>query len=191
MVQDFFNWDIQWFLYFNNLGESKWDSFWLVITQKETWIPLYAFFIIVLYFKFGWKKTLLVAVCIALMITCADQLSNVFKNYFERLRPCHNPDIQGAFRAIDCEGRGKFGFTSAHASNHVAVAIFLGLILYKHYKWLIYVLILWAIMIAYSRVYVGVHFTGDIFFGSIIGIIFGVIFSKLYFFALNKYQDKL
>ena len=191
MIQEFFNWDVQNFLYFNNLGESRWDWFWLIVTQKETWIPLYLIFLFLLYKNFGWKKTLVAGICIALMITCADQFTNILKNYFQRLRPCHNPDIQGMFRGIDCEGRGKYGFTSAHASNHIAVALFVGTVLYKQYKWLIYVLIVWALMIAYSRVYVGVHFTGDVFFGTLIGIIFGLIFIRIYKAILHKYNHQL
>ena len=191
MIQDFFNWDVQYFLYFNNLGSEKWDWFWLIITEKKTWIPLYIFFLILIYLKLGWKKMILAGVCIALMITCADQFSNVLKNYFQRLRPCYNTDIQGLFRPVGCEGRGKFGFTSAHASNHIAVAIFIGTILYRYYKWLMFVLIIWALMIGYSRIYVGVHFTGDVFFGTIIGIIASLIFIKIYYWIANKYSDKL
>ena len=190
MVQDFFDWDVQNFLYFNNLGSEKWDFFWLIVTEKETWIPLYVIFLILLYLKFGWKKTLIAGICIALMIACADQFTNILKNYFQRLRPCHNPDIQGFFRAIGCEGRGKYGFTSAHASNHIAVALFVGTILYKYYKWLIYVLVLWALMIGYSRIYVGVHFTGDVFFGILIGIIIALLFIRIYYWLIKKYKSK-
>ena len=188
MIQDFFDWDVNIFLYFNNLGSQKWDSFWLFVTEKETWIPLYIIFLILLYKKFGWKKTLVAGVCIVLMITAADQFSNVLKNGFQRLRPCHNPDIQGLFRAIGCEGRGKYGFTSAHASNHIAVALFIGTLMYRYYKWLIYVLILWALMIGYSRVYVGVHFTGDVFFGTIVGIIAALLFIRIYYWFIKKYN---
>ena len=191
MIEDFFNWDVNVFLYFNNLGTPQWDAFWLFITEKETWIPLYILFIILLYLKFGWKKTLVAGICIALMITSADQFTNILKNGFQRFRPCHNVDIQGMFRAIGCEGRGKYGFTSAHASNHMAVAIFVGMVLKQHYKYLLYLLLVWALMIAYSRVYVGVHFTGDIFFGTIIGIIAGIVFFKLYQFILKKYKFQL
>ncbi|MBS7333410.1 MAG: phosphatase PAP2 family protein [Weeksellaceae bacterium] len=191
MIQDFFDWDVQNFLYFNNLGTEKWDNFWLIATEKETWIPLYIIFLILLYKKVGWKKTLLAGICIALMITCADQLTNVLKNGFQRLRPCHNPDIQGMFRAIGCEGRGKYGFTSAHASNHMAVAIFVGMVLRKYYSWLIYALLIWALMIAYSRVYVGVHYTGDIFFGTLIGIFFGILYLNIYYWITKKYKSSL
>lgn len=191
MVQDFFDWDVNIFLYFNNLGNASWDWFWLFVTEKETWIPLYVLFLILLYLKLGWKKTLVAGVCIALMITCADQFTNVLKNSFQRLRPCHNPDIQGMFRAIGCEGRGKYGFTSAHASNHIAIAIFVGMVLRSYFKYLIYVLLIWALMIAYSRIYVGVHFTGDVFFGMIIGVIVGIAFLNLYHYIIKKYKHKL
>ena len=116
------------------------------------------------------------------MITCADQFTNILKNSFQRFRPCYTESIQGLFRPIDCEGRGKYGFTSAHASNHMAIAIFMGILLRRYYKWLLYVLLVWALMVAYSRVYVGVHFTGDIFFGTLIGIFFSILFLKLYYF---------
>lgn len=187
MIQDFFDWDAHVFLYFNNLGEQKWDWFWLLVTDKKTWIPLYVIFLVLLYLKLGWKKTLLAGICIALMITCADQFTNVLKHYFQRLRPCHTAELQGLFRPIDCEGRGKYGFTSAHASNHMAIAIFMGVLLRRQYKWLLYVLLVWALMIAYSRVYVGVHFTGDVFFGTLIGIIISFPFLKLYYYFEKKY----
>lgn len=188
MIQEYFNWDVQWFLYLNNLGEEKWDSFWLLITEKRTWIPLYILFLIVLYRKLGLKKTVLSGVCVALMILSADQFTNLFKDGFQRLRPCHNPDIQGLFRAVGCEGRGKYGFTSAHASNHIAIAIFIGYVLRSYYKWLIYVLIIWALIIAYSRIYIGVHFTGDVLFGLIIGIISSIIFLKIYKLLIKQFH---
>ena len=190
MIQDYFDWDVQIFLYFNNLGNEKWDWFWLFVTDKKTWIPLYVIFLILLYVKLGWKKTLLAGVCIALMIACADQFTNILKNSFQRFRPCYTESIQGLFRPIDCEGRGKYGFTSAHASNHMAIAIFIGILLRRYYKWLLYILIVWALMVAYSRVYVGVHFTGDIFFGTLIGIFFSILFLKLYYFLEKKYLKK-
>lgn len=190
MIQDFFDWDIQIFLYFNNLGTENWDWFWLLVTNKKTWIPLYVIFLILLYIKLGWKKTLLAGICVALMITCADQFTNILKAYFQRFRPCYTESIQGLFRPVDCVGRGKYGFTSAHASNHIAVAIFIGVLLRRYYKWLLYVLIVWALMIAYSRVYVGVHFTGDIFFGTLIGIFFSILFLKVYYFLEKKYLMK-
>lgn len=191
MIQEFFDWDAKVFLYFNNLGNEKWDWFWLLITEKETWIPLYILFIVLLYLKLGWKKTLVAAICITLMIAGADQLTNLIKFTFKRYRPCHNEAIQGMFRSLACEGRGRFGFTSAHASNHMAIAIFVGTILRSYYKWLTAVLIFWAILIAYSRVYVGVHFTGDIFFGMWIGVAFGLGFVKFYQYLIKKYQNKL
>ncbi|MFA5620028.1 MAG: phosphatase PAP2 family protein [Weeksellaceae bacterium] len=163
------------FLYLNNLGTSQWDGFWLFVTEKEVWIPLYGLFAYLLFRKFGIKKTLLIFVLTALLILCVDQVSNIFKYGIQRLRPCFTDEFEGLMRPVACEGRGKFSFVSAHASNHFAIAVFLGMLYRKYFKWMIWVLLIWASMIAYSRIYLGVHFPLDIVCGGVIGILFALL----------------
>lgn len=179
------------FLYLNNLGNTKWDNFWIVLSERTTWIPLYIILLFVLYLKIGWRKAALVLVLSLLMVLFTDQITNLFKSGFERYRPCHTPEFDGIMRRVDCVGRGRFGFTSAHASNHFGLALFLGLILRKHMKWILPVLLIWAGFIAYSRVYLGVHFPLDILCGGILGLILARLNYSLYQRILRKYPEKL
>lgn len=174
------------FVFLNNLGNSTWDNFWLIVTNKLTWIPLYLILILYLFKIYPWKQVLYILVIVTVLIAAADQLANIFKDGFERFRPCHTPDLQGDFRPVDCEGRGRFGFYSAHAANHMALAIYLGLILHNRLKFLLPILVIWAIMIGYSRIYVGVHFPGDVLVGYTIGLILGLIFHRIYLKFLPK-----
>lgn len=167
-----------------------WDDFWIFISERSYWIPLYLFLLYILYKTFGLKKTILVLVLTLLMIGATDQITNLFKDGFQRLRPCFTKEFEGTMRGVGCERRGQYGFTSAHASNHFALAIFLGLIFRSKYKWMIYVLLVWAAFISYSRIYLGVHFPLDIICGGIMGVILGWLFHKLFIYLLKKYPQK-
>ena len=171
--------DEQLFLWLNNLGTPSWDGFWLFMTNKYNMAPLYLFLLGFSIWKWGWKKGLGVLGVALLMIAFTDQVTNLFKSGFARLRPCHDPDIAPLMRLVKAKCGGQFGFFSGHASNSFAVALFfVGLFhkQYPHMRWLI----LWAAMVAYSRVYVGVHYPLDIFCGAIFGIASGYTFHRLY-----------
>jgi undecaprenyl-diphosphatase len=175
------------FLYLNNLGNSGWDGFWKFISYKFTWIPFYALLLYLLFRSFGWKKTLMILVLTILMILVSDQMTNILKDCVKRLRPCFDSELEGLFRAIGCERRGQFGFTSAHAANHFAIAVFLGKIFKSKIKPVIWILLIWAALIAYSRIYLGVHFPLDIICGGIMGVLIGFGFLEIYKFSLKKF----
>ena len=96
-----------------------------------------------------------------------------FKDVFQRFRPCHNPDIANLVHLVDGCG-GKFGFVSSHAANSFALALFTGLLLRKHYKYILPIMLFWAALVSYSRIYVGVHYPGDILGGAILGTVIGI-----------------
>ncbi|MBD0832687.1 phosphatase PAP2 family protein [Aestuariibaculum sediminum] len=187
MIDKLLELDTALFLYLNNLGSPTWDGLWLAITAKLTFVPLYAILLYLLYRKFGVKALLLFVVVIALMITFTDQVTNIFKRTFERPRPCRASDImeQVRFIAVRC---GKYGFFSGHSSNSMAAAVFAGLMLKSYYKNLIFILLFWSAIVAYSRIYVGVHYPLDIICGMAFGALSGFMFYKLAVFALNKYN---
>lgn len=172
MIEQLLEYDTQLFLWLNNLGSEPWDGLWRFITEKYSSIPLYALLLYFIYREFGWKGTLVVMVSAALMITATDQLANLFKYGIQRPRPCRVEGLQDSMRFV-ADGCGRFGYFSAHAASSMAAAVFLGLILKVRFRFLPYLLLLWAVIIAYSRIYLGVHYPLDIitgmFFGSIIG----------------------
>ncbi len=178
------------FLYLNNLGSTGWDTFWNVVTNKYSSIPLYLLLIILLYRSIGLKATVITLVLVTGLITVTDQLANVFKGGFERSRPCGQEGVMeyARFVAVRC---GRFGYFSAHAASSAALAVFMGSILRPYYKNLIYVLGLWAVFVAYSRIYVGVHYPGDILTGAVIGIALGYIFYRIQLVLTTRYEDRI
>lgn len=187
MLEKILAYDTELFLYLNNLGTESWDWLWLGITNKWIFGPCLGVLLLFLFQrKFGWKAVLILMVTVALMITFTDQITNVFKRGFARPRPCGEQDLidQMRFIAVRC---GKYGFFSGHSSNSMAIAIFGGLLLKNHYKRLIYVLIVVSLIIAYSRIYLGVHYPADIICGLTFGVFSGYIFYKLGKYAMQKF----
>lgn len=172
-------------LFLNNLGTETWDAFWLAITNKRTWIPLFLFLIYLIFKNLGKRKALVLLVIVAVLITFTDQFTNLIKYTFERLRPCNDLSINEHLRIL--KQSQSFSFFSAHASNSFAVTTLLVLLLKKYYKW-IGLLFIWPVLFAYSRVYIGMHFPSDIFVGMIFGIISGYVFYTLTTKILSRVQ---
>ncbi|MFV9484323.1 phosphatase PAP2 family protein [Christiangramia sp. ASW11-125] len=173
--------DKELFLYLNNLGAEEWDWLWIAISDKWMAIPLYALLLYLIFRKFGWKATLLTMVVVTLLITATDQLANLFKHGFERPRPCRQEGVMEYARYV-AERCGRFGYFSAHAANSTGVAVFLGLLFRRAYPKMLFLLSIWALVVSYSRIYLGVHYPGDVVTGILIGICFGLLFH-----ALRKY----
>ena len=174
------------FLFLNGLGSPTWDGFWMFITNKWGSIPLYVLLLILSFYFFGWRKTLLILVVVALLITTTDQLANFFKYGIGRLRPCHGEQVFELMRLVKRSCGGKYGYFSAHAANSMAVASFFSFMLGPKLRWMPWVLIVWGLLVGYSRIYIGVHFPGDVLTGILIGVFFGWIYTKLYIFAQHK-----
>ena len=183
MIEKILNYDIELFLYLNNLGTTKYDKFWVLLSEIEANIFFYllALGIFIFYSKTKLNsKLIFLLTFIIILILIADQTSNLSKDFFERLRPCYNESIKSTVRLVKESCGGRFGFFSAHASNSFSLAIFFGLLLKKQSGMFIYISLVFASFISYSRIYLGVHFPLDIIFGGIFGIINGFIIFKLY-----------
>ena len=176
--------DHQLFLILNSLNSPFWDNIMYAISGKIIWIPLYTVIMIFLAIKYK-KKFLVILLFIILGVTLADQSSvHLFKNLFHRLRPCHEPSLEGLVHLVKGECGGLYSFVSSHAANSFNIAL-LSLMLIKK-KWYTISIILWASIIGYSRIYLGVHYPGDVIFGSLLGAMIGWSVYKLYELTDNK-----
>ena len=193
MFEEILKLDSKLFLFLNNLGTTKFDAFWLSLSKIEANIVMYLFLIFLFFHikklrpKFLYIFYLLFV--IALMITITDQGSNFFKDSFQRLRPCYNESISDSLRLVKENCGGKYGFFSAHASNSFSLAIFFGLLFKNRIRYMIIITIVYASLISYSRIYLGVHFPIDIIVGSSFGIFVGfIIYSFVYLKFLNFFD---
>lgn len=166
------------FIFLNGLHNNFLDFLMLWITNKFTWFPFYLVLIAWLIVRYK-KQGIVIVLMAVLVIALSDQVTSSFmKPYFHRLRPCHDPGIMNSVHLVTSCG-GSFGFCSSHAANSFGLAMIIFLITGKDYKWTKY-LFIWAGLVAYSRVYVGVHFPGDILAGAMSGCIFGLLIYYLY-----------
>ncbi|WP_025742562.1 phosphatase PAP2 family protein [Aquimarina pacifica] len=186
-MEELIQFDKDLFIYLNNLGTSSWDGFWLFMTDKFYQIPLYLLLLYFFYKYFGIKGTVITLVTVALLITATDQLSNLFKNVlFMRPRPCRADGVSDLTRFI-AERCGRHGYFSGHAASSMALAFFTGLALQKHLKFIFPFMVVWSIIVSYSRIYVGVHYPGDVITGMAIGMLLGLGAYKLHAFLVRKY----
>ena len=165
--------DIALFLFLNGLYHSSIDPLMLWISDKYVWIPFYIFLLALVVRKHELKSLLIIVPALIILITLSDQISvHVFKNGFERLRPCYNEDVQGIVHLVGNCG-GQFGFISSHATNSFALAAFLTLVMKT--RSFTYMIIAWAAIVSYSRIYLGVHYPADIIGGMVIGSVIGSV----------------
>jgi undecaprenyl-diphosphatase len=178
--------DQELFLLLNGFHNEFFDGIMYWITKQETWYPFYLIAIIWMFWKYG-KKAVIPLLFIGLAITISDQVtSGLMKPLFERLRPCHEPEIQQWVHTVSGCG-GLYGFASGHAANSFALATLLFLFFRQNSKYWAFIF-LWAAVVAYSRVYVGVHYPGDILTGGLIGWLAGWGMYNLYSRLPEKYM---
>jgi undecaprenyl-diphosphatase len=175
--------DQQLFLFINSLNSPFFDHLMHAISGRLIWVPLYLAILIYLGIKYK-RKFLIILIFIILAATLADQSSVIVKNIFHRLRPCHEPSIIGIVHLVNGECGGVYGFVSSHATNCFDVAL-LSLLFIKK-RWYTISIIFWAGIIGYSRIYLGVHYPGDVVCGSFLGAFIGWSMYSLYILTDNK-----
>lgn len=188
MLDQILQLDTDVFIYLNSLGTQRWDAFWLAYTSKFNWIPFYAVLLYLIYRQVKLQAFLITIVAVALMILVTDQVTNLFKNGFHRLRPCHLAELIDGMRLVKAHCGGRYGFFSGHASNTMAAALFIGLTLKTRFKYLIYILVIWSLLMGYSRIYIGVHYPLDVLLGTIFGVLTGTLFYNINQFAIRKFK---
>lgn len=152
--------------------------------ESITWTPFYLFLLLIA--LINWKKSSIPWIAMALVtILLSDQISSsVVKPLFARLRPCNDPYWAGSVRLLlDGCGAG-YSFTSSHAANHFALAIYLANTLRNFFpKWFPVAVMIWAASVAYAQMYVGVHYPLDVIGGGLLGVTIGLVTSR---FFMNK-----
>ncbi|HER10021.1 MAG TPA: phosphatase PAP2 family protein, partial [Bacteroides sp.] len=152
--------DTRLFLAVNSLQSENWDAIMSWFSGKLTWWPFYLLVLVYLGWKKGWQLLPLV-LFVAMAVAMTDQTSvHLFKNVFHRLRPCHEPSLEGMVHLVNDQCGGQYGFISSHAANTAGVAMLVCLLVRRW--WFAGVMILWAFLVGYSRIYLGVHYPGDV-----------------------------
>ncbi len=173
-------WETKILLLINGHHNAFWDKIMWFASGETSWFPFY-FLLILLLIYYYQKKSWLLIPLIFVMVFCTDQLaSTVIRSMEIRLRPSHIPGIENLLHYVNNYRGGQIGFISAHACNVSGLTIYLTMITRKRIKWLPYLLFAWAILVCYSRIYLGVHFPGDVIVGIILGGSTGWIFKLIY-----------
>ncbi len=184
MIDTIIQKDQEFLIFLNNLGSEQWDGFWLTITNQFSWTPLFIFIFYLIFKQFGLRKGVFALLFITILIAFSDQFTNLIKNTTQRIRPCNVEELRAYLRTFSYRPRG-YSFWSGHASLSTTITVFLILLLRKYYKGM-FLLILFPLFFGYSRMYLGVHFPIDVFSGYTSGLLFGVLFYKLYRLLENR-----
>jgi len=174
-METLLSWDTGLFLKLNGLHSAWWDTAMLFFTRKESWLPLYLVLLILIIRNFR-GKSWLILVFLLLGLVVSDQSCNLFKELVERLRPGYDPAIKNLTHIVLRKG-GEFGFPSSHAANSFFVMVFTGYLFRNRLS--LAILLIWALLVSYSRIYVGAHFPLDILGGWTVGILAGWSFYRL------------
>ena len=176
------SWDKEFFLYLNGIHSPVWDYSMTLFTLTSTWFLFYGIIFWIILRKYD-KKSLLIFIALALLLVCSDQFAGILKHTIQRLRPSNDPSISQLAHVFFSKG-GEFGFVSAHAANTFAFATF-SLLLFRNSRYTSFI-IPWATLISYSRIYLGVHYPGDVFGGAILGILIGIGIYKFLLYGESR-----
>jgi len=200
MIERIDAFDKEIFLWLNGWHHSALDSLMWWVSSTSLWIPLYLILIFVLlksrnqnWPKQNLSQWLILLWSIGLAILLADQISSgFFKPFFARLRPSHTPELMSQIHLLhqpngEIYRGGLYGFVSSHAANSFAIAVFVSSILKSKMVWIW--MIFWASMVSYSRIYLGVHYPGDILGGAVIGVLSGYVSAQVYLYLEKRWVN--
>lgn len=183
MIDQIVQLDQRLFLFLNSLNSPFWDPIIYALSGRLIWVPLYIAILVYLAVKYK-TKFYVIVLFIILAATLADQTSVFIKNLVQRPRPCHEPLLEGLVHTVNGECGGMYSFVSSHAANSFNVALLSLLLIRK--RWFTIFIILWALIVSYTRIYLGVHYPADSFCGMLVGILVGWGVVRLYYLADQK-----
>ena len=189
MWQEILHIDQQGLLALNGSWGPGWDEFFYIVTARLTWVPLYILIIYFAWRKIGTRNLLWMILCLGIAVIAADQICNFFKHFTPKFRPSHTPEIKEFVHILHDYRGGLYGTVSAHAAISFTIALF-SLRLFRS-KWFSGAIIFWAILVSYSRMYAGVHFPMDILFGTLLGILLGLLSFHIYRKITEKNSHKI
>lgn len=171
--------DARLLLIVNGAHSPFFDSVMWCISGRWIWVPFYAVLAYLLFRRMSWKRASICLVTIGLIILAADQTcATLIRPEIGRLRPANLNDPLSSFvHVVNGYRGGRYGFPSCHAANTFALAVFMSLVI--RHKWFTVMMFSWAFIVSYSRMYLGVHYFGDLFCGATIGSLFAVLFYYL------------
>lgn len=171
--------DARLLLIVNGAHSPFFDSVMWCISGRWIWLPFYAVLAYLLFRRMSWKRASLCLVTIGLIILAADQTcATLIRPEIDRLRPANlNNPLSSFVHVVNGYRGGRYGFPSCHAANTFALAVFMSLVI--RHKWFTVMMFSWAFVVSYSRMYLGVHYFGDLFCGATIGSLFAVLFYYL------------
>lgn len=178
------------FFFLNGLHQNWLDAPMTLVSNRLVWIPLYAWMLYLLYKKYG-KGTWIILLCAIGLILFSDQTANVFKEIVQRFRPTHNPTFGHLVHTVNEYRGGTYGFFSGHATNAFALIMYSLLLLKPSKTYFKIILISYACITSYSRIYLGVHYPADIFVGALCGIGLGFLFTNFTKVLLQKWNIKI
>lgn len=178
MIETLQNIDTNVFIWLNAMHTAYFDQFMWLISGKFSWLPMVLVFLYVLARK-GRRQATVGIMAIALVVLVADQVSSsIIKPLVERPRPSHEPSLAPMVHVVNGYRGGPFGFVSSHAANHFGVAMLLCLMLRDRWVWVS--MMCWATVVSYSRIYLGVHYPGDVLCGMIVGFMAAALIFSLW-----------
>lgn len=184
-MSELIEFDQQLLLMLNGSDSIYWDGFWKYLTAPLTWVGLYLSILVLFARSMDLRRLMLVILMTVVLIVLADQGASGFcKPYFHRFRPSHEPALEGLVRLVDGRAGGLYGFISSHAANSFALMTFVSLIV--RYRWVTFSMFFYAVLNCYSRMYLGLHYPGDILCGAIYGILCGVLVYALLCYVLRR-----
>lgn len=171
--------DARLLLIVNGAHSPFFDSVMWCISGRWIWVPFYAVLAYLLFRRMSWKRASICLVTIGLIILAADQTcATLIRPEIGRLRPANlNNPLSSFVHVVNGYRGGRYGFPSCHAANTFALAVFMTLVI--RHKWFTVMMFSWAFIVSYSRMYLGVHYFGDLFCGATIGSLFAVLFYYL------------